>query len=60
MSLSALNLLKNGFETYKAKKFKLCVAISLLNLLKTMFELKQNKVYVALSVEYVEKWIWDL
>ena len=43
MSLSALNLLKTGFETYKAKFFKVCVAISLLNLLKTMLELKKIK-----------------
>ena len=60
MSLSALNLLKTGFETYKAKKIKVCVAIPLLNLLKTMLELKQNKVYVAFGVQFFENWIWDL
>ena len=57
MLLSALNLLKTGFEIYKANNFKVCVAISLLNLLKTMLELKQNKVYVAFGVEFVENWI---
>ena len=47
MLLLALNLLKNDFETKKAKKIKVGVALSLLNLLKTA-SVEKIKVYVSL------------